>query len=194
MEGSNRVRKLVFQPSVSVQAGSSPLCGPAVRGKSAHFLAMLVQAPAARNEQRSGWKGRVSRLIWVTGGSLRLKPMRAVGKVSLEGVLREGKLYIWCCPMCQISHTCCSLHETSYAFPPSQIICLFVHLRVPNVSSGFHGFPGLNGLNGLPGTKGSPGTPGNGVVEMSQLGKCTHWSIMRAVFPTKFLCFTWVWI
>lgn len=35
------------------------MCGPAVRGKSAHLLAMLVQAPAARSELRSAWKGEV---------------------------------------------------------------------------------------------------------------------------------------
>lgn len=42
------------------------MCGPAVRGKSAQFLAMLVQAPAARNEQRSVRKGRGFHWIWIS--------------------------------------------------------------------------------------------------------------------------------
>lgn len=33
------------------------MCGPAVCGKSTHLLAILVQAPAARSELRSVWKG-----------------------------------------------------------------------------------------------------------------------------------------
>lgn len=86
-------------------------------------------------------------------------------KSFYEGGLREGRLYILCSPVRQVSHTCCSPHETSHTFPPNEIICLFAHLCVSNVSSGFHGFPGLNGLNGLPGTKGSPGTPGKGNVQ-----------------------------
>lgn len=116
--GRNWARKPVFQPSISQQAGSTVMCGPAVRGKSAHFLAMLVQAPAARNKQRSGWKGRGSHLIWITDGcSLRVKPVRAVGRVSMKGAC--VKEHILCPPVCQVSHTCCSLHETSYAFPPN---------------------------------------------------------------------------
>lgn len=134
--------------------------GPAVRGKSVHFLAMLLQAPAARNEQRRDLKGRGSRLIWVTAGcSLRAKPVRAVGRVSMKGACVK-----------QDFASCVSLNVTFLRpvlvsmkhLMHFHLTRLFVHLRVPNISPGFHGFPGLNGLNGLPGTKGSPGTPGKG--------------------------------
>lgn len=76
----------VLAKCMSRQAGSALMCGPAVRGKPAPFLAMLVQAPAARNEQRSGWKGGGSHVIWITDGCLlRVKPTGAVGRVSMKG-------------------------------------------------------------------------------------------------------------
>lgn len=115
----------------------------------------LGSVPAAGNEQRNGWKGRGSHLVWITDG-----------ESSGKGFC-EGKLYSFthCAPLCARFLLNCVLHEPPSAFPPNWIVCLFVHLCVPHVSSGFHGFPGLNGLNGLPGTKGSPGTPGKGIVE-----------------------------
>lgn len=97
------------------------MCGPAVRGKSAHFLAMLVQAPAARNEQRSGWKGRGSHFIWITDGcSLRVKPVRAVGRVSMKGACVKED-FTYCVPLCVrfLIYVVRVLHETSYAFPPN---------------------------------------------------------------------------
>lgn len=98
--GRNWVRKPVFQPSISQQAGSTPMCGPAVRGKSAHFLAILVQTPAARNEQRSGWKGRGSHSICIgVGCSLMVKLLRTVRRVSMKGACVKED-FTYCVPLC----------------------------------------------------------------------------------------------
>lgn len=95
--------------------------GPAVRGKELPLG--NVQAPAAGNEQRNGWKGRGSHLVWVTNGcSRRVKLERAAGRVSMEGtcVWRETlRLYVLCSPVCQVSLMCYIVPEASYAFPPN---------------------------------------------------------------------------
>lgn len=150
----------MFGPSISQQAGSTLVGGPAVRGKSVPFLAMLLQAPAARNEQRSGSKGRGSHLTWITAGcSLRAKPVRAVGRVSMKGARVKEDLPYCVSPSVRFLRPVLVTMKHLMHF---HLTRLFAHLCVPNVSPGFHGFPGLNGLNGLPGTKGSPGTPGKG--------------------------------
>lgn len=69
--------------------------GPAVHGKELPLG--NVQAPAAGNEQRNGWKGRGSHLVWVTNGcSRRVKLERAAGRVSMEGTCVKGDFTSLC--------------------------------------------------------------------------------------------------